>query len=86
MGPVFPGKLFPEKSTTNMIPYIQIEDIVLSRQIVAESDAFSAARPFQNKEGLMRKKIQHHSIQRSFDGSQLWFYASERSRIIPSGH
>jgi DNA-binding transcriptional LysR family regulator len=47
MGHVFPGKFFPEENTSNMIPSVEIQDLALSRQIVAESDAISAATPYQ---------------------------------------
>lgn len=52
VAPHFPGKLFPEKNTANMIPSVEIGDITLSRQIVTESDAYSAATPLQIKNEL----------------------------------
>jgi len=52
MGPVFPGKFFAEENSSNMIPSVEIQDLALSRQIVAESDAISAATPFQIQKEL----------------------------------
>jgi DNA-binding transcriptional LysR family regulator len=49
---VIPGKLFPVENKDYLLPSIEIEDITLSRQIVSESDAFSAATPFQIKSDL----------------------------------
>jgi len=45
-----PGRVaphFPEKNSDYMIPSVEIGDIALSRQIVTESDAYSAATPLQ---------------------------------------
>jgi hypothetical protein len=52
MGPVFPGRFFAEENSSNMIPSVEIQDLALSRQIVAESEAISADTPFQIQKEL----------------------------------
>jgi DNA-binding transcriptional LysR family regulator len=52
IAPHFPGELFPEKDTSNMLPSIEIQDLYQSRQIISESNAFSAAAPFQIRREL----------------------------------
>lgn len=57
IAPYFPGKLFPEKNTTNMLPSIEIQDLYQSRKIVCESNAFSAATPAQIFQDLEAGKL-----------------------------
>lgn len=47
LAPFFPGKLSQDKGFDHLIPSVEIQDLTFSRQIVAESDAFSAATPLQ---------------------------------------
>jgi DNA-binding transcriptional LysR family regulator len=47
LAPFFPGQLFQDKGFDYVIPSVEIQDLTLSRQIVAESDAISAATPLQ---------------------------------------
>ena len=47
LAPFFPGKIFQDKGYSYLIPAIEIQDLPLSRQIIVESDAFSAATPLQ---------------------------------------
>jgi DNA-binding transcriptional LysR family regulator len=54
LAPLFPGRLFAEEDTKNLIPSVEIENTTLSRQIVAESDAISGAAPLQIKEELSK--------------------------------
>jgi len=42
-----PGKIIYEQGTEKAFPSIEVEDLTLSRQIVRESDAISAAIPLQ---------------------------------------
>lgn len=47
VSPFIPGRLFPKKNSAYMLPSIEIQDLPSSRQIIMESDAFSAAAPLQ---------------------------------------
>ena len=47
MASVFPGQLYRDKGFDYVIPSVEVQELVLSRQIVAESDAFSAATIIQ---------------------------------------
>ncbi len=47
VGPFFPGQSFQDKGFDYIIPSVEIQELNLSRQIVAESDAISAATPLQ---------------------------------------
>ena len=47
LAPFFPGKLFQDKGFDYAIPAVEIQDLTFSRQIIIESDAFSAAAPLQ---------------------------------------
>ena len=42
-----PGRNYPVENKDYLLPAIEIEDITLSRKIIAESDAFSLASPIQ---------------------------------------
>jgi DNA-binding transcriptional LysR family regulator len=44
---VFPGRLFKDQGFDYVIPSIEVQELTLSRQIVAESNAFSAATVIQ---------------------------------------
>ncbi|MBT8354186.1 MAG: LysR family transcriptional regulator [Desulfofustis sp.] len=44
---VFPGRLFRDQGFDYVIPSVEVQELTLSRQIVAESDAFSAATIIQ---------------------------------------
>jgi DNA-binding transcriptional LysR family regulator len=47
IAPVFPGRLFRDRGFDYVIPSVEVQELTLSRQIVAESDAFSAATILQ---------------------------------------
>lgn len=47
LAPFFPGKISQDKGFDHVVPSVEIQDLTFSRQIVAESDAFSAATPLQ---------------------------------------
>ena len=52
MWPSFPGKVFFDENSMNMIPPIECQNTVLSRHIVMQSDAISAATPYQIESDL----------------------------------
>jgi DNA-binding transcriptional LysR family regulator len=47
MEPFFPGLSFQDKGFDYVVPSVEIQELTLSRQIVAESDAISVATPLQ---------------------------------------
>lgn len=49
---IFPGKLFPIPNTDYVAPSIEVHEVVISRQIVASSDAVSVAIPYQIRNEL----------------------------------
>jgi len=55
VAPFFPGVLYPEKYSTNMLPSVEVQDLALARQVVLNSDSFSTATPYQIKQELKEK-------------------------------
>lgn len=52
MSKVFPGRLFPVEDSDHVIPSIEFQDIVLSRELVLKSDALGAGTPLQAQKEL----------------------------------
>jgi DNA-binding transcriptional LysR family regulator len=44
---VFPGKTWEDRETGDQVPAVEVDDLASCRQIVAQSNTFSAAAPLQ---------------------------------------
>ncbi len=54
---VFPGKTREDKITGELVPSVEIDDLMIALQIVARSDAFGLATPLQLQHWLQRGEI-----------------------------
>ncbi len=81
---VFPGRLFHDKHTQEMVPSIEIQNTPLSRKIIVESDAISACVPIQIKRELSEGIFSIIPIYEPWMTTNYGFVLSKDRAISPS--